>query len=177
MPNGEQISAEARYLRAWDESRTRAITRDQILSQYLVASFTLLGVALTRRSLLPLALVIPSMSLLVALLVVHHDLIIAALNQHNQELAREAHLAGKECFTSRRGLGTTLWIGALLYIFAVSGAIGSAGIIALYFTKGVQGEMVERLWSYSWSIEYFAIFLVVGARIIRTVREMPRARP
>jgi hypothetical protein len=179
MANSESISLNARYQGAWAEVQMRVNARDQMLGRYLVASSTILGVALANPQLLPLALVIPFLSFFVALTLAHHDFVTNALNLHIRQMVVDAGLGHKDWFTSPKGLGTALWVGAAFHTTSALSAIGVIGVWALLLVAPTVGEgkASEAIWFSAAGLEAIAILILVASRIYRIRTEKPASHP
>ena len=173
----EIIPLATRYQGAWYETQARGTVRDQILSQYLVVSSAILGVALANESLLSLALVVPFVGFIVALMLMHNDIVISALNRYAQRLEKEADLGKNDWFTSPQGLGTALWAGAFFQTSAALFAVVGLGAIALYLTREIVGDKgyLEEVWYLDVVIEWVTFLLLIIVRVARLYLEQPRA--
>jgi hypothetical protein len=172
-----RVSVDVRYKGAWDEAQRRVVARDRALLHYLLLSSSLLGVALTNASLQLLALVVPYLALVVALMLCHHDWVLGVLTRYLEEIAEEEANPGgaipegpnpEDWFASKDWVGSALgagWLHSTAQVLALAGA----SVIAILLTREPSGAqaLFTAMWFLSLAATAAAVLLTVVFRVYR----------
>jgi hypothetical protein len=172
MTSRDEIPASTRYQTASYESTMRIVERDRILMQYLLGAGALTGIALGSTNFRELALVIPYMAVVVALLLTHHDYVISLLASYLGELAIKSDLHNQDWQLCRRGSRRATITGFFLRLGALVIAIGAPSYAAILLTEEPvkHNALLYAIWTSTWYVTGAALILIVGVRLYRIVQ-------
>ncbi|MBI3631045.1 MAG: hypothetical protein HY221_01795 [Candidatus Sungbacteria bacterium] len=138
----ERISVNTRYQGVWNQTTAAVMERYRIFFQYAAVVLALLGIAVSKDGARILALAIPYISLLAALILTHIEIITELLTEDQRRMVETYGLQGdrprtEEWNFDESGARWTIRAGVFLHMLPILFTIISSSFAAFRITRGV----------------------------------------
>ncbi len=165
----DRISANTRYQAVWNQTTAVVTERYRIFFQYTAVVLTLLALAVSRDEAKKLALVIPHLSFVAVLVLIHLEIIIELLTENQRSIVERHGLQDNRPRTEewnfdRLGAIRTIWFGVFLQTLPIVFVVIGSSLAAFHITRSVviHSTFLYIIWlEMPWVTGIAAAFLIV----------------